>query len=345
MPRLRNPSVRTTRQSINRNPDAATTPFLDGAASSSAWAPPETVAQNLSRLSDSPMVPGKNASPTGGPETSSHFKSFIGNFLSGGKNCSEPAEPSPRLTAAKFQFKTASMASDFPELQRTSPLGKRPPLNDSVEVNENELMVEDDDETPQLPPPQRPEDASRTTIDGIDYDLTKSPFRTQTNPIPSPSPRAPKVSRGSPTAVATTATTIHVIDSDELPAQVDDDMKEFRFDETQQPTGTFLKKSFTQDIVTGFLNTQSDFFETQMGKTVDEGCFFPPKEPTKRFNSVGTMTDPVVEQFEIRQPLTDKMLQQRESVRSIVNNLNRANAAIVKLMGQIEKVCSKSNVH
>lgn len=330
MPRLRKQAVRTTRQSFAKNPDAATTSFLE--ASSNDWSPPEAIGQHLSNLSDSPMVAIRKAIPTSGPETSSEYKSFIGDFLSGEKTL-ELSECSPRLTTAKFQFKTALIASDPPELQRSSPLGKRQPKDASVDVDEIHLI---EDETTQLP-----ESASKTTSDEIDYDFSKSPFHTQTNPIPSHSPRAPKVSRSSPTAAAT----IHLMDSDEQPPQVDD-MKEFRFDESHEADdASVLKKSFTQDIVTGFLNTQSDFFETQMGKTVDDECFFPPKEPLKKYSTVGTMTDPVEEQLEIRQPLAEKVLQHRESIRAIVSNLNRTNTTIVRLMGQLEKVCRNSNAH
>lgn len=344
MSRLRRSTIRT-RQSIIRNPDPVRdSPSVSGP---NTWAPPPAIAQNLARLSDSPMVP-EHASPAKQSAASStHFKSFIGDFLAGaaGKQASAP-ETSTSSTVSKFQFKMASAAPDNP-----SPLGGKRLLNDSVEVGENELLIddeEDEDDIPQ-PPPQDQEDARRTSvIDGDAYDLTKSPFRTQTNPIPSPSPRAPKVSRVSSSPNPPPVASIHVIDSDEMPPprMMVDELKDFRFDDSQMPTTAAVlsepKKSFTQDIVTGFLNTQSDFFETQMGKMVEQDCLFPARrEPVKKFQSIGTMTDPV--EVQIRQPMADRIGQQRESLRAMVNSLNRANTAIVRFMGQIEKVCGKTS--
>lgn len=349
MSRLRRTSIRT-RQSVNRSLDSTgirDSPSLVDGRSDSSWAPPPVVAQNLARLSDSPMVPVNRASPgcqVSNP-SASHFKSFIGDFLNGasGKQGNMKVPSPANLSAAKFQYKMVQAAPD-----RSSPLGKRS-HNDSVEVGENELLVvEDEEDGIPLPPPQLPEDARRTSIDADEYDLAKSPFRTQTNPIPSPSPRAPKVSRVSSSPEPPRIEAIHVIDSDEMPPpRMEDDLKDFRFDDTQlMPTAAGLagsKKSFTQDIVKGFLNTQSDFFETQqMGKTVDQDCLFPlRKEPNRK--SVGTMTDPVREEVQIRQPLTDRIIRQRESLRAMVNSLNRANTAIVRFMGQIEKVCGRTS--
>ncbi|XP_062538590.1 uncharacterized protein LOC134206868 [Armigeres subalbatus] len=169
-----------------------------------------------------------------------------------------PSEPITATVTEQPQVdpnnETSSAAPDH-----TSPLGKRP-LNDSTDVGEHELLVEEDEEGVPLPPPQRTEDDRRTSIIA-DFDLSKSTFQTQNNPIPSPSPRAPKVSRiSSPNPPP--VETIHLVDSEELPAPVA--MEDFRFDETQMGPLAGTKKSFTQDIVTGFLNTQSDFFETQM---------------------------------------------------------------------------------
>lgn len=277
------------------------------------WAPPKPVLQNLSRLSNSPI--GTTSEPQ--PSTP-NFKSLISEFLGTGK----PQTANPSTSAIKFQFKTASSTG-----------GALPPLPDESvfpkdgyeEVEENGQLFAEETEGEEIPETSSP----KPTSSFMDL-VPKSPFQSQRNPMPCPS--APKVPR--------LAVSVDPMPSDEISQQVERALKECGFEdgtqkEEQQPP---TRKSFTQDIVTGLLNSQSDFFETQMGKGREE------VPSAKTVSSVGTMTDFEEVSEDRGSPfVVENFARQKRSLQVIVANLNRSNEAIVKFMSQMQRSCSKTN--
>lgn len=292
-----------------------------------SWKLPQGVMRNMNRSSESPLAREDTAIHVGQQQPSSpKFQSFISDFLS---NRNESTGSSTVQAGNKFQYKRTSNYIDFPGSSEVLPRKQHNEVADAKET----VVVTDVNETIVLSPEQQIEYGDE---EQNDKGSTEFQFGTQiNNDIPLSSPSSPKIPRLSPTTNRT---------SEDISGNVDT-IKDFTFDVTQmneqrsQGAGA-SSKSFTQDIVIGLLNTQSDFFDTQMGKSVNQESSFVANS-NKRFSSVGTMTDGDVA-LEFQKPVTAEVCRHRQTIRTVIDNLHRANAAIVNLITHVEKSTGRS---